>query len=90
MSAVLLAAHSHPTWADFGPTVWICIVLAGAFAMWTVWKAVMFTLRPGEEEPDHIKRQILLEPGGLDVSLSSDTPGVPPPATGDVSSEVTD
>ena len=30
----------------------------------------MLTLRPGEREPDHIKHQILLEPPGLDVSVS--------------------
>lgn len=73
MSALLrVAAHSHPTWSDFSPTVWVAVVVASALAMWSVWKAVMYTLRPGEEEPDHIKRQILVEPAGLDASLSSE------------------
>ncbi|MDJ0522498.1 MAG: hypothetical protein QNJ90_10565 [Planctomycetota bacterium] len=77
----LLAGHTHPTWADFGATVWVAVVVAGAIAIWTVWKAVMYTLRPGETEPDHIKRQILLEPSGLDVAVSSG-PQAPSPASG--------
>ena len=71
LAGAILAGHTHPTWADFSATVWVAIVVAGAIAMWTIWKAVMLTLRPGEEEPDHIKRRILLEPSDLDVSVSS-------------------
>lgn len=54
--------HSHPTWEDFKATDWIWVVLAGVVAAWVIWKAVMYTLRPGETEPDHIKRIILTEP----------------------------
>ena len=55
------AAHKHPTWADFGPVEWVAIVVAQAIAIWAIWKAVMYTIRPGEEEPDHIKRVIFEE-----------------------------
>ena len=55
------AAHSHPTWEDFGPVEWIAIVVAQAVAIWAIWKAVMYTVNPGEKEPDHIKRVIFLE-----------------------------
>lgn len=87
-AALLVAGHTHPTWADFGPTVWIAVVVAGAAAMWTIWKAVMLTLRPGEENADHIKRQILLEPPGLDVSVSSAATAAPSPASGVADDEV--
>ena len=51
-------AHKHPTWSDFGPVEWVAIVVAQLLAVWAVWKAVMYTIRPGETEPDHIKRSI--------------------------------
>ena len=86
---IWLAGHSHPTWADFSPTVWVAIVGASGFAMWAVWKAVMYTIEPGEDEPDHIKRQILLEPAGLEGALSSDPARAPTPASGPAD-EVTD
>ena len=62
MSHLLFLAtepHKHPTWADFGPVEWVALVVAGALGAWTIWKAVMYTIRPGEESPDHIKRSIL-------------------------------
>jgi len=63
--------HSHPTWADFTATTWIAVVLIALAAMWSIWKAVMYTIHPGEEEPDHIKRLILGDPEPLQVELSS-------------------
>jgi len=67
----LAVGHQHPTWADFGATEWISIVLASAVVVWVLWKAVLYTLRPGETEPDHIKRMILQEPlEGVEVSIA--------------------
>lgn len=63
--------HSHPTWADFTATTWIAVVLIGLAAMWSIWKAVMYTIHPGEQEPDHIKRIILGDREPLQVELSS-------------------
>ncbi len=85
-----LAAHSHPTWADFGPTVWVAIVVAGAFAIWTIWKAVMYTLRPGEQELDHIKRQILMDPSEAAAPGSTVHDLASRPATGATADEVHD
>lgn len=53
------SGHAHPTWTDFTPTIWIVLVVVGLATGWTIWKAVMYTIRPGEQEPDHIKRLIL-------------------------------
>ena len=33
--------------------------MAGLFVAWSVWKAVVLTLHPREDDPDHIKRSIL-------------------------------
>ena len=64
-------AHAHPTWSDFTPTTWVAVVLIAIGAFWSIWKAVMYTIHPGETEPDHIKRIILQEPEALQVTLSS-------------------
>ncbi len=66
------SGHAHPTWGEFGATTWISVVLASAVVAWVLWKAVLYTLRPGETEPDHIKRMILRESTeGLEISLSA-------------------
>lgn len=58
---ILAEAHKHPTWADFGPVEWVAVVVAGIGTLWTVWKAVMYTLEPGEDDANHIKRSILFD-----------------------------
>jgi hypothetical protein len=57
MSAVL-AAHDHDI-STLGPLEWMGVGLAGVFVVWVIWRAVVLTIHPGEEEPDHIKRMIL-------------------------------
>jgi hypothetical protein len=37
----------------------VLVGLAGVVAAWSIGKAVIYTLRPGEEDPGHIKRLIL-------------------------------
>ena len=32
---------------------------AGLVTVWVIWRAVRLTVRPGEKDPDHIKRRIL-------------------------------
>jgi len=56
------SAHSHPTWTDFSANTWIIVSLAAIGVAWVLWKAVMYSVDPGEEESDHIKRMILQEP----------------------------
>jgi hypothetical protein len=53
----LLASHGH--FADMGPLEWVVVGLAAVVGSWVVWKAVRYTIHPGEEEPDHPKRMIL-------------------------------
>ena len=64
--------HSHHSWREFTPTTWVAVGLAGLVTAWVIYKAVMYTIHPGEEEEDHIKRVILSEPeGSLHVGVSS-------------------
>ena len=78
MGALLAEAsgHSHPTWADFTASTWILLVLVGVGTGWTIWKAVMYTVRPGEDEPDHIKRLILGDALPPEGTLPQELPGV--------------
>ena len=55
--AAILAAHVH--FGDLSPVEWAIVGLAAVAAAWTIWKAVAYTLRPGEEGADHVKRLIL-------------------------------
>lgn len=73
------SGHSHPTWADFTPTIWIVLVLVGLATAWTIWKAVMYTFQPGEQEPDHIKRLILSEALPAQEARTAATLGNPVP-----------
>ena len=54
----VLAAHDHDV-SNLGPFEWIAVGLAALFVVWVIWRAVVLTVRPGEDDPDHIKRQIL-------------------------------
>lgn len=53
----LLAAHEH--FRDMGAVEWITAVVAVVLSAWSIWLAVRYTLKPGETEPDHVKRSIL-------------------------------
>ena len=64
-------AHVHPVWEDFGVLEWTITALAALFVMWSIWKAVRYTMNPGEEEPDHYKR-IIFGPTGAEGAVSSD------------------
>lgn len=54
----LLAAHDHDV-TGFGPLEWVLVGLAVLLVVWVIYRAVVLTLRPGEDDPDHIKRKIL-------------------------------
>jgi hypothetical protein len=84
--AGLLAEHAHASWEDFDALAWGVVVAAGLVAAWVIWKAVRYTLEPGETEADHIKRSILDDPAdvggggagapaGLEVTVSSGKSG---------------
>ena len=48
------AAANQPAFYEF-----VLVAIAVVVMVWAVYKAVRVTLRPGEEEPNHIKRLIL-------------------------------
>jgi len=54
----LLAAHDHDV-SGFGVIEWTLVAVAGLFVAWVIYRAVVLTIRPGEDDPDHIKRSIL-------------------------------
>jgi hypothetical protein len=54
-----LAAHGHASPAAWGWVEWTIFSLCALVTAWVLWLSVRWTLRPGEEEPDHIKRSIL-------------------------------
>ena len=63
MTALPLARHVHSLEA-LGPWGTALLAVGCLASLWVIWKAVVYTLRPGEEAPDHIKRSILDEEGG--------------------------
>lgn len=65
---LVLAAHDHDV-SNLGPLEWLGVGVAALFVVWVIWRAVVLTVRPGEDDPDHIKREILRD-------------DVPPPANG--------
>ncbi len=69
--ASLLAEHRIPVWEEFDGLTWSIVIAAGLIASWVIWKAVHYTMHPGETEEDHIKRSILNEPDTVDVQISS-------------------
>ena len=69
--AGLLGAHKHPQWDEFGAFSWTLIGLAALVVLWVIWRAVHYTLTPGETDPEHIKRSILRDEQSPDVPLSS-------------------
>ena len=70
----LLAAHDHPAWEDFGTLEWILVAVCSLFMIWVIWKAVQYTMSPGEESPDHVKRVIFQPDEGVSSSTGSDDP----------------
>lgn len=54
----VLAAHDHDV-SSLGVFEWLLVGLAALLVVWVIWRAVILTIHPGEDEPDHIKRMIL-------------------------------
>jgi hypothetical protein len=60
-----LLAASHP-FEDLAAWEWVLVGISVLAAVWVIWKAVLLTIRPGETDPNHIKRQILEDPAPAD------------------------
>ena len=54
-------AHAH--FGNLTGFEWVLVGIAGLVGAWSIWKAVAYTLRPGEDDPGHVKRLILDAPG---------------------------
>ena len=67
--AVLQAHGSHGGGSGTRPAPYeyVLVGLAIVGMLWTLYLAVRYTLRPGEDRPDHIKRSILDDEGNSDV-----------------------
>ena len=61
LADALLAAHAH--FGSLTPYEWVLVGVAGLAAAWSIWKAVVYTVRPGEQDPAHVKRLILDDRG---------------------------
>jgi hypothetical protein len=79
-SAVLTAPVGHAHFENLGAFEWVLVGLATLIGAWTVWLSVKYTLRPGEEAPDHVKRLILDPPATIRIGVPP--PPVPPEARG--------
>lgn len=78
---VPLAEHAHTSPSTWGPVDWAILVAGALITAWVIWLAVRWTLKPGEEEPDHVKRSILDDERPLRPPPSSGAPTAQPPAT---------
>ena len=59
MSPLVTLPVAHAHFVDLGTFEWVLVGIAAIVAAWSIWRAVAYTLRPGEEAPDHVKRSIL-------------------------------
>ena len=50
--------HTPATLVD-----WSLVALAAAVVLWAFYAAVRYTVRPGEEDPHHVKRRVLFDEG---------------------------
>jgi hypothetical protein len=63
-SWVLAASSAASDHAPVGPLEGTLVALAAAAVLWAVYAAVRYTVRPGEEDPQHMKRRILCDEDG--------------------------
>ena len=54
----LAAGHHAPFDAGLGWWEWAIAGVAAAASVWVLWLSVRYTLHPGEEGADHVKRSI--------------------------------
>jgi hypothetical protein len=55
-----LASGSHAVdFASWGPIEWVVYSTMALVCIWVLWRAVVTTVRPNEDAPDHVKRMIL-------------------------------
>ena len=65
----LLADHAHGPLRGLAPWEWALFGAEALVFVWVLWLAIKWTLKPGEEDPGHVKRSILTDdalPAGRD------------------------
>ena len=72
----LLAAHDHDV-SDLGFVEWTAIGVAALLVVWVIWRAIVLTVRPGEDDPHHIKRLILEDDPPSGTEARPDDRGAP-------------
>jgi len=75
-----LLAHLHELFEGFGPGLWALFVAEVAVTVWVLWLCVRWTLAPREDAPDHVKRSILGDDGGVLVVELTSAPAAAPAA----------
>jgi len=61
-------AHGHLDLSTLTPLEWAVLAFTALAALWSIWRAVRLTLSPGEREPDHIKRIVLVDPVRIETT----------------------
>ena len=74
-----LAAHGHSFFGELTAWEWVWFGLESAVFVWVLWLAIKWTLRPGEDDPHHVKRSILVPDAGRDFETSP-SPRAPTPS----------
>lgn len=59
LADVFLQSHAHGAGPRPAFYEYLIVAAAAVVMVWTVYLAVRMTARPGEDQPDHIKRAIL-------------------------------
>lgn len=73
-----LASGSHAIdFATWGPIEWVVYSAMALVCIWVLWRAVVTTVHPNEDAPDHVKRMIL----GDEAPPARATTAPSPPAT---------
>jgi hypothetical protein len=63
-----LLVAGHPAAHELGVVGWVALGLSSLVVAWSIWRAVVLTVDPGEAEPEHIKRLVLQDPRHLEIA----------------------
>ena len=76
----VLGSGSHAMdFASWGPIEWLGYSAMALVCIWVLWRAVVATMHPNEDAPDHAKRVILDGDALPPRLLRAGPPPAPPP-----------
>lgn len=70
----LLAAHVHDL-SQLTAFELLLVGLSALFVVYVIWRAVVLTVRPGEDDPHHVKRSIFDGEIPADGGVAVGSPG---------------